>query len=75
MMAGFSTMASLAASRVRLLMKQTDMDRPADLIADIMHYCKAEGIDFEAESNVAKSYVAEEEGFDAGDEEAGDYAD
>jgi hypothetical protein len=67
MMAGFSTMASLAASRVRLLMKQTDMERPADLIADIMHYCKAEGIDFEAEVNVAELYVSEEEGFDDAD--------
>jgi hypothetical protein len=64
MMAGFSTMASLAANRVRLLMKQTDMDRPADLIADIIHYCKAEGIDFEAEVNVAELYVSEEEGYD-----------
>lgn len=75
MMAGFSTMASLAANRVRLLMQQTDMDRPADLLADIMHYCREEGIDFEAEANVAESYVTEELGFDAGDEEAGDYAD
>jgi hypothetical protein len=64
MMAGFSTMASLAASRVRLLMKQTDMDRPADLIADVIHYCRAEGIDFEAEVNVAELYVSEEEGYD-----------
>ena len=67
MMAGFSTMASLAASRVRLLMKQTDMERPADLIADVIHYCRAEGIDFEAEVNVAELYVSEEEGFDDAD--------
>ena len=67
MMAGFSTMASLAASRVRLLMQQTDMERPADLIADVIHYCKAEGIDFEAEVNVAELYVSEEEGFDDAD--------
>jgi Tfp pilus assembly protein FimT len=64
MMAGFSTMASLAASRVRQLMKQTDMERPADLIADIMHYCRAEGIEFDAEVNVAELYVSEEEGYD-----------
>jgi hypothetical protein len=67
MMAGFSTMASLAASRVRLLMKQTDMERPADLLADIMHYCRAEGIEFDAELNVAELYVSEEEGFDDAD--------
>jgi hypothetical protein len=60
-------MASLAASRVRLLMKQTDMERPADLIADIMHYCKAEGIEFDAEVNMAELYVSEEEGFDDAD--------
>jgi len=64
MMSGFSTMASLAASRVRQLMKQTDMERPADLIADIMHYCRAEGIEFDAELNVAELYVSEEEGYD-----------
>jgi hypothetical protein len=64
MMSGFSTMASLAASRVRLLMQQTDMERPADLIADIMHYCKAEGIEFDAEVNIAELYVSEEEGYD-----------
>jgi hypothetical protein len=67
MMSGFSTMASLAASRVRLLMQQTDMERPADLIADIMHYCKAEGIEFDVEVNVAELYVSEEEGFDDAD--------
>jgi hypothetical protein len=64
MISGFSTMASLAASRVRQLMKQTDMERPADLIADIMHYCRAEGIEFDAEVNVAELYVSEEEGYD-----------
>jgi len=64
MMSGFSTMASLAASRVRQLMKQTDMERPADLIADIIHYCRAEGIEFDAEVNVAELYVSEEEGYD-----------
>jgi len=64
MMAGFSTMASMAANRVRQLMKQTDMERPADLIADIMHYCRAEGIEFDAEVNIAELYVSEEEGYD-----------
>ena len=64
MMSGFSTMASMAASRVRQLMKQTDMERPADLIADIIHYCKAEGIEFDAEVNIAELYVSEEEGYD-----------
>jgi Tfp pilus assembly protein FimT len=64
MMAGFSTMASMAANRVRQLMQQTDVERPADLIADIIHYCRAEGIEFDAEVNVAELYVSEEEGYD-----------
>jgi Tfp pilus assembly protein FimT len=67
MMAGFSTMASMATSRVRQLMKQTDMERPADLIADIIHYCRAEGIEFDAEVNIAELYVSEEEGYDDAD--------
>jgi hypothetical protein len=65
MMAGFNTMSSLAASRVRLLIQQTDMNRPADLLADVMHYCKEEGLDFQIELEAAGFYVQEEESFDA----------
>jgi hypothetical protein len=64
--AGFNTMSSLAANRVRLLMEQTDMDRVADLIADILHYCREEDIDFQYEFDIAQSYVAEEDSFDTG---------
>jgi len=64
--AGFNTMSSLAANRVRLLMAQTDMNRVADLIADILHYCREEDIDFGCELDVAHSYVAEEDSFDTG---------
>ena len=59
-------MSSLAANRVRLLIEQTDMDRVADLLADILHYCREEDIDFGCELDVAYSYVAEEESFDTG---------
>jgi hypothetical protein len=65
--AGFNTMSSLAANRVRLLIEQTDMDRPADLIADILHYCREEDIDFQYEFDIAQSYVAEEDSFDSVD--------
>ena len=58
-------MSSLAANRVRLLIKQTDMNRPADLLADVMHYCKEEGLDFQIELEAAGFYVQEEERFDA----------
>jgi hypothetical protein len=67
--AGFNTMSSLAANRVRLLMAQTDMNRVADLIADILHYCNEEEIDFGYELDIAHSYVNEEESFDNLDEE------
>ena len=61
-------MSSLAANRVRLLIEQTDMDRVADLIADILHYCKEEDIDFQYEFDIAQSYVAEEDSFDTGEQ-------
>jgi hypothetical protein len=47
-------------------MQQTDMDRPADLIADILHYCREEGIDFSVELDAAECYVTEEDSFDTG---------
>jgi hypothetical protein len=50
-------------------MQQTDMDRPADLIADILHYCREEGIDFSVELDAAECYVTEEDSFDNLDEE------
>ena len=62
-------MSSLAANRVRLLIEQTDMDRVADLLADILHYCREEHIDFGYELDIAHSYVNEEESFDNLDEE------
>jgi len=69
--AGFNTMSSLAANRIRLLMQQTDMDRPADLIADILHYCREEGIDFSVELDAAECYVTEEDSFDNEDNYSG----
>ena len=62
-------MSSLAANRVRLLIQQTEMNRVADLLADILHYCNEEKIDFGYELDIAHSYVNEEESFDNLDEE------
>ena len=38
-----------------------DTEQPAELLADIMHYCKAKGFDFVEQLNIAEDYVAEEE--------------
>lgn len=52
---------SMAANRVRRLFQETDLaERPADLIADIIHYCAVEGIEFATELDVAEQYVSEE---------------
>lgn len=42
----------------------TDMERPADLIADVMHYCTVNHIDFNEELLQAEQYVCDEMGFD-----------
>lgn len=50
-----------AARRVQQLFQETDIaERPADLIADIIHYCVVEGIDFQSELDAAWVYVTEE---------------
>lgn len=40
-------------------------ERPADLIADIIQFCRYNDIDFEAELDTARMYVTEEQGIDA----------
>ena len=37
-----------------------NVSRPADIIADLMHYCEINGIDFERELESAIGYYAEE---------------
>jgi len=50
-----------AARRVQQLFNETDIaERPADLIADIIHFCQVEGVDFQAELDTAYQYVLEE---------------
>ena len=50
-----------AARRVQQLFNETDIaERPADLIADIIHFCQVGGVDFQAELDTAYQYVLEE---------------
>lgn len=37
-----------------------DTEMPAEILADIIHYCKVKGFDFADQLNIAESYVAEE---------------
>lgn len=50
-----------SAARAEGLMKLSiDYDRPADIIADLIHYCNQKGITFEEELAAARGYVEEE---------------
>lgn len=56
-----NVLRTAAARRVQRLFEETDIaERPADLIADIIHYCVVEGIEFQAELDAAYQYVEEE---------------
>lgn len=41
-----------------------NLTRPADIIADLMHYCREQKIDFDAEMSQAVYYVADEQEMD-----------
>lgn len=41
-----------------------ELPRVADLLADLMHHCKAEGVDFHVELNVGADFFAQEDGSD-----------
>ena len=60
------SLANRSSERVENILAQyhTDMDRPADLLADIMHHCEINGIDFEQELATASDYVKDELGWD-----------
>jgi len=59
-----------AVGRVEGYFKNYDTEQPAEILADILHYCREKGIDFNNELNLAESYVGEELGVDeAKDEE------
>ena len=49
-----------AILRVRGYLSAYDTDQPAEILADIMHYCNSSGIDFLGQVRLAESYVVEE---------------
>ncbi len=54
----------LGAQAARKMLAATDYERGyavRDALADLMHYCAAEGVDFENELRVARANVAEEQ--------------
>jgi hypothetical protein len=57
------TMREQAIARIHELLKHPDYTRPADIIADIIHYC-ATDLSFEDELETAREYVYEELGYD-----------
>lgn len=55
-----------AVTRMTTLLSQSnDIGSIEDLLADIIHYCKSNDLDFNDLLNTAKQYVTEEESFDA----------
>jgi len=61
------TLQELAVARVnRILEDDTNSyERLADLLADIIHYARANELDFDEELDTAEMYVTEEESMDA----------
>ena len=50
-----------AVNRVDRFLANYDSEQPAEILADIMHYCKIKGYDLAEQLNIAEDYVAEEE--------------
>lgn len=51
---------NLAYQNISDFLKKYDTEQPAEILADILHYCRVENIDFFRQLELAKSYVAEE---------------
>ena len=49
-----------AIERVRGYLTNYDTDQPAEILADILHYCNSSGTDFLDQVRLAESYVTEE---------------
>lgn len=49
-----------AVHRVELFFSHYDTDQPAEILADILHYCRENNISFEEELETAQTYVVEE---------------
>lgn len=50
-----------AVRRIDSIMYNYESDQPAEILADIMHYCKAKGFDLAEQLNIAEDFVMEEE--------------
>jgi hypothetical protein len=55
-----NTFVNLAAERVVGYLRNYDEPQPAEIIADILHYCEVQGIDFAEQCRIAEGYVQEE---------------
>ena len=49
-----------AIDRVEHNLRQYDSDQPAEILADIIHYCRVKGIDLDSELRFAEQYADEE---------------
>lgn len=47
-------------NRVREYLSNYDSDQPAEILTDILHYCRTYGIDFDKQVFIAEEYVNEE---------------
>jgi hypothetical protein len=54
------TFEFLAIERVRGYLSNYDTNQPAEILADILHYCNNSGIDIHNQLRLAQSYVDEE---------------
>ena len=60
------TFESSAIERVRGYLSNYDTDQPAEILADILHYCNNSGISIHDQLRLAESYVEEELSVDEG---------
>lgn len=60
------SLANRSSERIDNILAQyhNELDRPADLLADIMHHCDVNNINFEEELEVASEYVTDEQHWD-----------
>ena len=68
------TYAAKSATRIRAFLSQYPIgeNTPAEILADVIHYCQKEGLDFDDELRRAYGYVEaenEEDGMTGADEE------
>lgn len=52
-----------SVDRVERFLHSYETDQPAEILADIMHYCKAKGFDLAEQLNIAEDYMFEELSF------------